>query len=136
MKKKPLTFSEYQSGRRLYKAVYLEKFLTAVQPMFTYANDIFTFANIGLDWLSYDEAFRRGRENFKYPWDTTRPDLERKLGIGGNRFCAPCFHFSNRSNFHVGFEQSYQNPSNEQKSGQSYPFSRYENDHFITRRRE
>ncbi len=57
VKKKPLTFSDYQLGWRLYKAVYLEKFRQDVQAMLTYENDIFSFANNGLDWLTYDETF-------------------------------------------------------------------------------
>ncbi len=68
-RKKSLSYSEYQAGWRLYKAVYLVKFQHEVQSMLAYENDISVFASQSLDWASYDEAFRRGRETNRHPWD-------------------------------------------------------------------
>ncbi len=69
-KEMPVSFSEYQAGWRVYKVVYLEKYPSGVQAMVVYENNISSFANQGLDWISYDEAFRKGQEMDRYPWDT------------------------------------------------------------------
>ncbi len=78
-RKKLLSYSKYQAGWRLYKVVYLIKFQHEVQSMLADENDISVFASQSLDWASYDEAFRRGRETNRHPWDAIRPDLDRKL---------------------------------------------------------
>ncbi len=78
-KKKPVSFSEYQAGWRVYKVVYLEKYPSELQAMLVSENDISSFASQGLDCIRYDEAFKKGREMNRYPWDTLRPDLEKNL---------------------------------------------------------
>ncbi len=67
-KKKALTLSEYSFGWRTYKAVYLSAFPTEVLTMLTFENDICNLARQGLNWLRYDEEFRRGMELHGYPW--------------------------------------------------------------------
>ncbi len=93
-KRKPLTYTEYQAAWRSYKAVYLEKYPNEVQSLLVFENDVFMFANQGLDWETYDEQFRHAREANNYPWDAMRPDLEGKLN-GPIYHGSSCYWYGN-----------------------------------------
>ncbi len=58
-------------GGRMYKAVYLEAHPSDVNTytMLTFENEVCNLARQGLDWLQYDEEFRRGKEIMGYPWN-------------------------------------------------------------------
>ncbi len=71
---KPLSHPEYSYGWRMYKAVYLQAHPAEVNAMLRFENDV-----CNLDWLRYDEEFRRGKESHVYPWNTMHPDLDRML---------------------------------------------------------
>ncbi len=78
-KKKPLSHPEYSNGWRMYKAVYLQAHPEEVNAMLTFENDVCNLAIQGLDWLRYDEEFKRSKESHGYPWNTICPDLDRML---------------------------------------------------------
>ena len=80
-KRKPLSFKDWECAWRLYFATYVSRYGNDTQAMIAYSSS--------LNWAFYDEQFRRGRESKRYPWDTVRPDLDRKVAIMGRAYAEP-----------------------------------------------
>ncbi len=83
-RRRPLSFMEWNSAWRLFFSIYVAAHSDETQTLLSYVNDIHAMEAAGLNWTLYDELFRRGRENVQYPWDTIRPDLDRKISFIGH----------------------------------------------------
>lgn len=82
-KRKPLSIQEWNMAWRLYFSTYVSRYPDETQSLLSYANDLNNMEAAGLNWSYYDDQFRRGRESVQYPWDTVRPNLDRKVAFLG-----------------------------------------------------
>ncbi len=65
-KRRPLSIQAWTSAWHVFISVYIQKFPDEIQALLVYEQDVNSLANQGLDWVFYDEQFRRGKESRMY----------------------------------------------------------------------